>query len=83
MVTKLLLEAEQAGKRGLTAAEIMHGIDERWWPGVSVNMILPTVYRSIKRNYWFQKEGDIFTRLRGGRPPDRRRAQGTQLKFGG
>jgi hypothetical protein len=79
MVTELLLIAEKKGKRGLTRNEIMAGIDARWWPGVAVNMVIPTMYKSISKGYWFTKEGDLFMRLRGGQPPKRPRAD--QLKF--
>lgn len=80
MVTELLLEAERRGKRGLTSTEIMAGIDARWWPGVAVNFVMPTVYRCISREYWFTKEDKIIIRLRGGQPPRRGRGQ-SQLKL--
>jgi hypothetical protein len=80
MVTQLLLDAEQRGARGLKSSEIMAGIDSRWWPGVSVNHVMPTVYRCISRNYWFAKEGKLIVRLRGGQPP-RRHASSSQLKL--
>jgi hypothetical protein len=71
MVTESLLAAEREGKRGLTSAEIMAAIDAKYWPGVAVNAIMPTVYRCIARKYWFEKEDKIFVRLRGGQPPRR------------
>lgn len=80
MVTELLLEAEKRGLRGLTSSEIMAGIDSRWWPGVAVNLIMPGVYRAISKEYWFQKEGKLIVRLRGGQPP-RRHASSAQLKL--
>ena len=81
MVTELLLEAEQTGKRGLTSSEIVATIDSRWWPGVAVNAIMPTVYRSIAKGYWFNKEGKLIVRLRGGQPPRRYRSSSPQLKL--
>ncbi|MDR3467321.1 MAG: hypothetical protein P4M07_15425 [Xanthobacteraceae bacterium] len=80
MVTELLLDAEKRGLRGLRPSEIMVGINDRWWPGVSVNMIMPTVYRCIARDYWFEKDGKLIMRLRGGQPPNRGAAQ---LKLSG
>jgi hypothetical protein len=71
MVTLLLREAENAGQLGLTSAEIMQGIDREWWPGVSVNMVMPTVYRCISRKYWFEKQDKLIRRLRGGQPKRR------------
>lgn len=81
MVTELLLDTEKAGRRGLTSSEIMAGIDARWWPGVSVNLILPTLYRAIKRNYWFKKDGNLFIRLPDGQPPKRGAGANQQLKL--
>lgn len=81
MVTELLLEAEKNGKRGLRSTEIMSGINARWWPGVATNLIMPTVYRCIARDYWFAKEGKLIVRLRGGQPPRRGGAGADQLKL--
>ncbi|WP_315756364.1 MULTISPECIES: hypothetical protein [unclassified Bradyrhizobium] len=80
MVTRLLLDAEQQGKRGLTSAEILEGVEKRWWSGVPSNAIMPTVYRCIAKEHWFSKEGKLFVRLRGGQPPRRRRYSITQLE---
>jgi hypothetical protein len=80
MVTKLLLEAEQGGKRGLTSSEIMAGIHSKWWPGVSINLIMPTVYRAMSKGYWFTKEDRLIMRLRDGQPPRRGGGQ-SQLKL--
>ncbi len=71
MVTALLIEAERAGNRGLNSAEIMAGVDAKYWPGVSVNMIMPTIYRCIARNHWFKKQGKLFVRIPGGQPISR------------
>lgn len=71
MVTLLLERAEKDGKRGLTSTEIMAGIDSAWWPGVSVNLIMPTIYRCISKGYWFEKQGNLFMRMRGGQPTKR------------
>src|SRR6202035_5169440 len=65
MVTLLLEHAEKHGRRGLTSTEIVAGIDKAWWPGVSVNLIMPTVYRCISKGYWFEKEDKIIVRTRG------------------
>lgn len=83
MVTELLLEAEKIGKRGLRSTEIMAGINARWWPGVATNLIMPTVYRCIARDYWFAKEGKLIVRLRGGQPPKRGSVGTGQLKLNG
>lgn len=80
MVTILLEEAERRGLRGLRSTEIMAGINDRWWPGVAVNLIMPTVYRCISAENWFEKEGKLIVRLRGGQPPNRHAGQ---LKLNG
>ncbi len=79
MVNTLLLDAEKAGKAGLKSREIVDGIADRWWPGVSANMIMPTVYKSISKNHWFVKEGDLIKRLRGGQPPKRLKSDQLRL----
>jgi hypothetical protein len=64
MVTLLLEHAEKNGRAGLTSTELMAAIDSVWWPGVSVNLIMPTVYRCISKGHRFKKQGNIFIRKR-------------------
>jgi hypothetical protein len=81
MVTILLQEAEQAGKPGLHSTEIMQAINDRWWPGVATNLVMPTVYRCISRQYWFAKRGKLIVRLRDAAPPKRGTAGPEQMKL--
>ena len=75
MVTTVLAEAEQSGKRGLTGKEIMLAVDDRWWPGVGWTSILPDAHRLIGKGI-LHKEGDLFVRSQedetpaGGHPAD-------------
>lgn len=78
MVIQLLEDAEARGLKGLKSNEIMEGINSRWWPGVSVNLVMPTVYRCISRDYYFGKQGKLIVRLRDRDPPKR---DGEQLKL--
>lgn len=78
MVALLLSEAQQRGLKGLNSGQIMKGINDRWWPGVSVNLIMPTVYRCIARKYWFAKEGKLVV-LRPDSQPSRRVGGGADL----
>jgi hypothetical protein len=72
MMLALLLEAEKRGAKGLTSNEIMIGINDRWWPGVAVNLIMPTVYRCISKKHFFAKKDKLIVRRDDGGQPSRR-----------
>ncbi|WP_426315300.1 hypothetical protein ACN9MF_08435 [Methylobacterium fujisawaense] len=63
MVDTLLRETEERGKKGLTGQEIVKAIDERWWPGVDQNNILPTALRHVKQNR-LGRDGPLYVRLK-------------------
>lgn len=72
MVLILLAEAEKRGAKGLTSTEIMVGINDRWWPGVAVNLVMPTVYRCISKKHFFDKKDKWIVRRDDGGQPSRR-----------
>lgn len=82
MVDTLLSEGEKRGQSGLTGRQIVDAIDKRWWPGVSENVIIPTIYRSVSKKQWFKKDRGLFKRLENG-APKRSSAPNGQLSLDG
>lgn len=61
MAEVILRDAVNAGRRGLTAAEMVEEIGRRWWPGVQGPQILPIMYQFAKRGRLLKGEDGFFS----------------------
>jgi hypothetical protein len=68
MIHLLLAEAKGAGLVGLSGRQLVLAINDRWWPGVGSNDIIPDAYRLV-RSGDLTRQGPLFVRSVG---PDTR-----------
>lgn len=50
MIDEVLEESERLGKDGLIGRDLVIGINDRWWPGVGWNDVLPEASRLVRNN---------------------------------
>lgn len=62
MAVQTIGDATKAGRKGLTAAELVEEIGRRWWPGVQGPQILPIMYQFAKKGR-LNKGDDGYFRL--------------------
>jgi hypothetical protein len=64
MVEFILGSAEKDGKDGLAASELVDSIRARYWPGLSGEQILPSIYAFAKNGRLRKTPGGKFKRIK-------------------
>jgi hypothetical protein len=64
MADGVLVDAEQAGKDGLTGKEVVDAIREKYWPGLQSGQILPIIYGFVRHGRLRKTPGGKFKRLK-------------------
>ena len=60
MAGQVIWDATKAGRKGLTAAELVEEIGKRWWPGVQGSQILPIMYQFAKKGRLVKGDDGYF-----------------------
>ncbi|TIO04125.1 MAG: hypothetical protein E5X88_33195 [Mesorhizobium sp.] len=70
MTYEVLREAEGQGKSGLSGAEIVAAIGERYWPGLRNQQVMPSVYGFVKDGRLGKmQDGTFYTVRKDEAPP--------------
>jgi len=82
MTYQVIREAEQQGKKGLAAKEIVDEIGRRYWPGVQGAQILAPVYQMAKKGRFKKLSNGLFQTVRTKEPPAEKSESGSQFAGG-